>query len=195
MNLITISKYALVAAVIVAAASCNNTPQKPANDASKPAAAIEKMTIRYIDEDSIMNNYNFAKELSEAMLRKQNQFDAAQQQRGSEINKFGNAMQQKMQNNQYLSEDSYKADQQKLIKMQSDAENYLAGLQQNIQNELNQSNMQLMDSINNFMKDYAKAKGFDIVLRKSAALYIDPKYDITNEVIEGLNKRYVKVKK
>ena len=79
--------------------------------------------------------------------------------------------------------------------MQSEAENYLSGLQQNIQNELNQSNMQLMDSINNFMKDYAKAKGFDMVLRKSAALYIDPKYDITDEVIEGLNKRYVKVKK
>ena len=39
----------------------------------------------------------------------------------------------------------------------------------------------------------SKAKGFDIVLRKSAALYIDPKYDITNEVIEGLNKRYNKV--
>ena len=43
------------------------------------------------------------------------------------------------------------------------------------------------------MKDYAKKKGFDMVLRKSATLFIDEKYDVTNEVIEGLNKRYNKV--
>ena len=34
-----------------------------------------------------------------------------------------------------------------------------------------------------------------MVLRKSATLYIDPKYDVTKEVIEGLNKRYTKVAK
>ena len=78
-------------------------------------------------------------------------------------------------------------------KMQADAENYLASLQQSIQNELNQSQIQLLDSIDNFMKDYAKKKGFDMVLRKSATLYIDEKYDVTKEVVEGLNKRYNKV--
>ena len=80
-----------------------------------------------------------------------------------------------------------------LQKMQADAENYLANLQQSIQNELNQSQIQLLDSIDNFMKDYAKKKGFDMVLRKSATLFIDEKYDVTDEVIEGLNKRYNKV--
>jgi hypothetical protein len=58
---------------------------------------------------------------------------------------------------------------------------------------LNQSQIQLLDSIDNFMKDYAKKTGFDMVLRKSATLYIDEKYDVTKEVIEGLNKRYNKV--
>ena len=43
------------------------------------------------------------------------------------------------------------------------------------------------------MKDYAKKKGFDMVLRKSATLFIDEKYDVTKEVIDGLNKRYNKV--
>ena len=77
--------------------------------------------------------------------------------------------------------------------MQADAENYLASLQQSIENELNQSQIQLLDSIDNFMKDYAKKKGFDMVLRKSATLFIDEKYDVTKEVIDGLNKRYNKV--
>jgi len=187
------SKFALIGALMaMAATSCNN---KPAEQPAKPSAALEKLTIRYIDEDSIMANYNLAKDINEAMLRRQNQFDAAQKQRGNEINKFGSAMQQKYQNNQYLSEEAFNADQSKLQKMQTDAENYLGNLQQSIQNELNQSQMQLLDSIDNFMKDYAKKKGFDMVLRKSATLYIDEKYDVTQEVIDGLNKRYTKVGK
>ena len=187
------TKLAVFAAVVLmAATSCND---KQTAEAPKAAGgpALENLKIRYIDEDSIMANYNLAKDINEAMLRRQNQFDAAQKQRGNEINKFGNAMQQKYQNNQYLTEEAFNADQAKLQKMQADAENYLAGLQQSIQNELNQSQIQLLDSIDNFMKDYAKKKGFDMVLRKSATLFIDEKYDVTNEVIEGLNKRYNKV--
>ncbi len=186
------TKLALFAAVVLmAATSCNE--KKPAEVAKAGGAALENLKIRYIDEDSIMANYNLAKDINEAMLRRQNQFDAAQKQRGNEISKFGNAMQQKYQNNQYLTEEAFNADQAKLQKMQADAENYLASLQQSIQNELNQSQIQLLDSIDNFMKDYAKKKGFDMVLRKSATLYIDEKYDVTKEVIEGLNKRYNKV--
>ena len=186
------TKLALYAAVaMMAVTSCNNKPAEAPKAAN--STAVENLKIRYIDEDSIMANYNLAKDINEAMLRRQNQYDAAQKQRGNEINKFGNAMQQKYQNNQYLTEEAFNADQAKLQKMQADAENYLAGLQQSIQNELNQSQIQLLDSIDNFMKDYAKKKGFDMVLRKSATLFIDEKYDVTKEVVEGLNKRYNKV--
>ena len=186
------SKLAVFAAImLMAATSCNDKPAEAPKAAN--GTAVENLKIPYIDEDSIMANYNLAKDINEAMLRRQNQYDAAQKQRGNEINKFGNAMQQKYQNNQYLTEEAFNADQAKLQKMQADAENYLSGLQESIANELNQSQIQLLDSIDNFMKEYAKKKGFDMVLRKSATLYIDEKYDVTKEVIEGLNKRYNKV--
>ena len=187
------TKLALFAVVVlmVASTSCNDKPA----EAPKASAGtgLEGLKVRYIDEDSIMANYNLAKDINEAMLRRQNQYDAAQKQRGNEISKVYNAMQQKYQNNQYLTEEAFNADQAKLQKMQADADNYLASMQQSIQNELNQSQIQLLDSIDNFMKDYAKKKGFDMVLRKSATLFIDEKYDVTDEVIEGLNKRYNKV--
>ncbi len=186
------TKLAVFAAImLMAATSCNDKPAEAPKAAN--GTAVENLKIRYIDEDSIMANYNLAKDINEAMLRRQNQYDAAQKQRGNEINKFGNAMQQKYQNNQYLTEEAFNADQAKLQKMQADAENYLSGLQESIANELNQSQIQLLDSIDNFMKEYAKKKGFDMVLRKSATLYIDEKYDVTKEVIDGLNKRYNKV--
>jgi len=146
------TKLALMAVVVmIAATSCN---EKQTAEAPKTAGgALENLKIRYIDEDSIMANYNLAKDINEAMLRRQNQYDAAQKQRANEISKFGNAMQQKYQNNQYLTEEAFNADQAKLQKMQADAENYLGSLQQSIQNELNQSQIQLLDSIENFMKD------------------------------------------
>ena len=62
-----------------------------------------------------------------------------------------------------------------------------------MQNELAQSQAQLLDSIDNYMKIYAKEKGYDMVIRKSATLYVDERFDVTDEVIEGLNKRYNKV--
>ena len=192
MNIKHYTKLALFAAVMVMAATSCNEKKVEAPKAAQ-GAAVGTLKIRYIDEDSIMANYNLAKDINEAMLRRQNQYDAAQKQRGSDISKFTNAMQQKYQNNQYLTEEAFNADQAKLQKMQADAENYLANLQQSIANELNQSQIQLLDSIDNFLKDYAKKKGFDMVLRKSATLYIDEKYDVTEEVVDGLNKRYNKV--
>ncbi len=190
-----IRHLASVAALLLVATSCNTKPAKAPAAAAPAGDTVSQLTIRYIDEDSIMNNYNLAKDINEAMLRRQNQFDAAQTQRANQINKFGTEMQNKARNNGYLTEESYNADAAKLQKMQNDAQTYLAGLQQSIESELAQSQIQLQDSISNFMKEYARSKGYDMVLRKSATVFIDEKYDVTAEVIEGLNKRYTKVEK
>lgn len=184
---------AVVLALMTGLMACNEKPKKDATATASPA--IETLKICYVDGDSLLNNYNLAKDINEAMLRHQNKYDAAENQRRAEITKFASAMEQKYKNNGYLNEESVNADNAKLQKMQNDAQNYLAGLQQTIQNEMSQSQIQLQDSIENFMKVYAKKKGFDMVLNKSAVLYIDPKYDVTDEVIEGLNKRYNKVEK
>ena len=104
-------------------------------------------------------------------------------------------MQRKYKNNGYLTEESFNVDQQKLNKMQADAQNYLGRLQRDIENQVVQNNIQLNDSVNNFLKVYAKQKGFDMILRKSAAFYINDKFDVTAEVVEALNKRYTKVEK
>lgn len=198
MKLSKITKYALCAALVVMFASCaknekTETNAKPAT--SEKAEASDLMNIRYIDEDSLLSKYNLAKDLSESNLKLSNQYDAAQQQRATEINKFASEVQRKYKNNGYLTEESFNVDQQKLNKMQADAQNYLGRLQRDIENQVVQNNIQLNDSVNNFLKVYAKQKGFDMILRKSAAFYINDKFDVTAEVVEALNKRYTKVEK
>ena len=53
-------------------------------------------------------------------------------------------------------------------------------------------NQALRDSLQNFLRDYNKDKKFDLILSKAGdnILYAAKKHDITQEVINGLNKRY-----
>ena len=77
--------------------------------------------------------------------------------------------------------------------MHQDAESYLAGLSRNTENELAQQQLQLNDSIENYIKEYNKTKGYDAILFKAAGVYFNPALDITNDIISGLNARYNKV--
>jgi outer membrane protein len=104
-------------------------------------------------------------------------------------------MQKKMQNNGYLSEASYKQDQDKIASMQNSAQRDAANLQNNFQNAAMKAQQTVNDSIEAFIKEYNAKRGYDAILFKAATLYINPELDITDEVVEGLNARYNKVKK
>ncbi len=196
----TLSLCALIASASLA--SCSNSDGKTSDDTAKTTARTAEATeakptlnIRYIDGDSITAKYNFAKDLQESAVRAYSKLEAAQQSRQNDLQSFGKSIDSKMKTNGYLSEESYKADVMKFQKMQSDAENYLAGMQRNTEMELAQQQQQLTDSIQSFIKEYNKAKGYDAILFKAAGVYFNPALDITDEVIKGLNERYTKVAK
>lgn len=192
-------KVAMVAlALIITMGACNQQEnkdkKKDTNNPAAPAKANEQLTIRYIDEDSVVQNYNLAKDFNELAIRLQNEMDQASKRYSDQLGNFENSMKQKYQNNQY-NENSYNADMQKYQQMQQNAQNEMAKLQQNNANQLQQSQKQVNDSIENFLKDYAKKNNYDLILRKAATFYVNPSLDVTDEVIEGLNKRYTKVAK
>ena len=183
---------ALMAMTCVASCTVDNKDKNEAS--SENAVGVTTMlNIRYIDKDSLIRNYNLAKDLNEVMLRTQTNYENAARQKSAEIQKFAASIETKYKNNGYLSEASFNADQQKLQKMQQDAQNYMANLERSIQDEMLQNNIQLNDSVDHFIKSYNKEKGYEIIFSKDATLFIDSKYDITEEVIKGLNERYNKV--
>ena len=187
--------FVLVFMSVAMFTSCAESKKENVAATAEVKSETPQMVIRYIDEDSLLAQYNLAKDINEAMLRRSNQFDSEQKRRARDIQKLAGDIENKYKSNGYLTQESFNADQNKLAKMQSDAENYLARLQRDIQSEMLQNQIQLNDSINNFLKAYCKEKGFEAVLRKTATFYMDPKYEVTAEVVEGLNKRYNKVEK
>lgn len=193
---------AMMAIVVLSAAtmlSCNETekketaPAKAKTEAGKQSSNLPNY--RYVDLDTILSRYNLAKDYNEEMLRLQNNAESQMKQHQTKIQNFATSIQNKMQNNGYLSEASYKQDEQKYMSMQNDAQRNMQNLQNNIAQAADQAQKCINDSINAFIQEYNKTRGYDAILFKAATLYINPELDITNEVVEGLNARYNKVKK
>ena len=187
---------------MLAAASCSDKKEAPAADNQEPVNKTAKAdsdtfapttNIRYYNMDSVMANYDLVKTFNETNLRTMTELQNAQTSREGELNRLASSIEQNMQNNGYLSEASYKADVESFNKKQAEAENYLASLQREAEQEMIQQQVQLNDSIEAFIKDYNAKKGYDAILFKNAGVYFNPALDITDEVIKGLNARYNKV--
>lgn len=198
MNKLTYAAATLMLTLGLFTTACSQSPTQQAVSSmaqDKGDAAPAQLNIRYVDMDSIAANYNLARDLQEAQLRAYSRLNAAQQQKTGEIQKAAGEIQQKLNNNGYLSEVSYNSDMQRVNKMQQEAEGYLNNLQRSQEQELAQLAMQMQDSINSFIKDYNATRGYDAILIKSSGLYFNPDLDITEEIIAGLNARYTKVAK
>lgn len=182
-------------------ASCSSNDSKesatpaPVASAKSDAKAVELPNYRYVDLDTVLSKYNLAKDYNEEMLRMQTNMESEVKRHENSIQSFANTMQNKLQNNGYLSEASYKSDQEKINNMQANAQRAVATLQSNFENAAMTAHKAVNDSIEAFIKDYNAKKGYDAIFFKAATLYIDQKLDITEEVVEGLNARYNKVKK
>ena len=151
-------KTALPLAIFMslAAASCANQNADQAATAADSTAEAKapSMNIRFIDADSITTHYNLAKDFKDIAIRAISKLENAQQNKGAEIQRFAAQIEQKYRSNGYLSQASYEADINKLNKMQQDAQNYLANLQNTTDQEMAEQRQQLNDSIENYIKIY-----------------------------------------
>lgn len=188
---------AALAAVMISACS-GNEKKADADQTEKKTVKVESESfepttnIRYYNMDSVMANYELVKTFNEANLRTMTELQNAQRSREGELNRLAASIQQKMQNNGYLSEASYNADMAELNKKQQAAQNYLGSLQARAQEEALRQQEEFIDSLNNFLAEYNKTRHYDAILLYSPGELFNPALDITNDIIEGLNAKYKK---
>lgn len=170
--------------------SCNN------QNAAQPVAATgsdsASISIRYIDLDTITAHYNLVKDFNEVAIRTEANLRNAYNTKQREIQQQAQAFEHKMRNQGYISEQMAQADYQRIEEQRQKAEAYLNNLQQKAQQEQLDQQFIVLDSINNFINDFIKTHPYDAILFKSAGIYMNPKLDITKEVVDGLNARYKK---
>jgi len=150
------------------------------------------LKIAYVEIDSLMANYQLCKDYTEiGNIEGENiQRTLASKQRALE--QHYSAMQQKYESNGFTSQEELQRAQASLQKEQQDLEELNNRLSNSFQEQQLKYNDEMRDSIQKFLKLYNKTKKYDFILSKAGdnMLYANSKYDITNDVLKGLNKRY-----
>lgn len=171
--------------------SCNQKPQQEGE--KKTAEAAESaQKIGYVEIDTLMSQYNFCKDYTLLMNKKGENIRNTLASKERSLHNQAAELQKKYESNAFTTRDQLERAQMSLAKQQQDLQALNDQLMTEFANEQNKYNNQLRDSIQAFLKEYNKTKKFDIIISKAGdnLLYASPKYDITNDVVKGLNKRY-----
>ncbi len=176
---------------VLAISSCNNSSPKM----DETPAAAEKETglkIAYVEVDSLMTQYKFAKDFTDVLEKKSTNARNTLTQKGNQLQAAANSFQQKLENNGFTSREQAANAQAALQRQQQNLQELQARLGSELEDMTAKYNTALRDSLNNFLAAYNKDKNYDMILSKAGdnILMANPKYNITKDVINGLNKRY-----
>ncbi|MGC3977112.1 MAG: OmpH family outer membrane protein [Paludibacteraceae bacterium] len=168
--------------------------QVAVNEGGK-ASNITKLPIAYVNIDSLLLNYTFAKQANEALAKKQEDSRLTVNSRQRELQGEFIDFQKKLENNAFLSRERAEQEQLRLQKKQQDLQATTERLSQQIMEQQQKMSEQLRDTIDAFMKQYNKGGKYQLILSNTAndnILYAEKSYDITADVIKKLNERYKK---
>ena len=156
------------------------------------AGGLSEMKFAYVDIDTLLTKYNFCVDLNEAMVKKSENVRLTLNKKAADLDKQKKEFDNKVQYNaftQQRAEEEYK----RLVKLEQDLQNLSNKLQAELMSETEKNNIMLRDSINTFLKEYNKSKGYSMIFSNTGfdnLLLADSAYNITKEILEGLNARY-----
>ncbi len=151
------------------------------------------LPVAYINVDSLLENYNYAKDLNEIILKKSENSRASVNQKATSLRLEMQDFQRKIENNAFLTRERAEQEQQRLLQKQQELQDLDARLSKELMDEQQKLNEQLRDTVVSLLKVYNKDKGFQIIYSNTLGdniLLADDIYDITAEVLDYLNKNY-----
>ncbi len=183
----------MAAAAVVALASCNNaSPKMDDQPATAADNATGGMKIAYVEVDSLMTQYEFCKEFTLILQKKSNNARNTLNQKGQALQSAMQNFQQKLNNNGFTSREQAESQQAAIQRQQQSLQELQARLENELANETAKYNEGLRDSLQHFLAAYNKDKKYDLILTKQGdnILYASKRFDITSDIINGLNKHY-----
>lgn len=176
--------------LLIAQTACTSKPAEA--QATEGEEETTGLRIAYIEVDSLMSQYQFCKDYNLLLNQKGENAQKVLAEKQRALQNHAAALQKKYDNNGFTTRDELERAQNQLAREQQD----LAELEQRLMGELanEQANLtaEMRDSIQAFLRVYNLTKKFDYILSRSGdnILMANPKLDITDEVVRGLNKRY-----
>ncbi len=145
--------------------------------------------VAYFEIDSIQNNYEFFKEVKSALQVKDMENS---KQLTALKNAFAVKYQDLQKNGQYLSQAEIGSRQQELAQLEKNYTNKEQQLSQELQEESFKRLQEVKKKIEAFLESYNKNKAFAYIFSSNPDLmyYKDTAYDITEDIVKGLNSEY-----
>ena len=195
MNKKTILKGCAALALGLMMAQCDGNKQATTTQVT-PATSegSSGVKIAFVEIERLILNYQFCLDINQEMVKKEENVRATLNEKSKKLEAEQQDFQYKYENNAFTrarAEEEYN----RLMKKAQELDELSAKLSEELAIENQQKNQQLRDSINNFLSIYNAEKQFDFIISNAGfdnLLYGNPAYDITDEIVEGLNKRYTK---
>ena len=187
-----IFSVAIAAATTLGITSCDKSSPKMDEKTEAPAQQDKASSkIAYVEVDSIMTQYNFCKDYTKILNQKGNNIQKTLAAKQQALQAAAANFQQKVQQNAYTREQA-EAIQAGLQKQSSDLQALNQRLSNEFQTETEKYNKALHDSLQHYLAVYNKDKKYGLIFAKQGdnLLYANKSYDITNDVVAGLNKAY-----
>ena len=175
-----VNGLAALALIVLFSQCTGKADNQTATTSGQASGELTGMKIAYVEIDTLLAQYNFCIDLNEGMVKKSENVRLT-------IN------QTKVQNNAYLSQERAQQEYNRIAKLEQDLQALGNKLQSELMSENEKNSLQLRDSINAFLKEYNKTKGYSMIISNTGfdnLLYADSIYNITKEIVDGLNARY-----
>lgn len=184
---------AMLMAVMFVQCNNNNAATATSAPATATATATSNMKIAYVEIDSLLTKYRFWNDLNEQMIKKEENIRTTLNEKAKALDAAMREFQRKYENNGFVSQESAQQQQARLVKQQQELQALQEKLSKDLADENQKNSLQLRDSINSFLKIYNQTKGYSLIISNTGfdnLLYADPAYNITQEIVDGLNARY-----
>ena len=173
--------------------SCSQgSPKDEAANSQAAEIPAGGLKIAYVEIDTLMSQYEFCKDYTILMNRKGENIRATLAGKERALQAKAAELQKKYETNQFTTKEQVEQAQMSLAKQQQDLQALNDRLSNDFAAEQMKYNNALRDSLQSFLKEYNKAKKFDYIISKAGdnILLANAQYDITKDVVNGLNKRY-----
>lgn len=187
-----------LALVLMFTQCADNKSNGSTNNAPAAVSGPANMKIAYVEIDSLLTKYRFWNDLNEMMIKKEENIRTTLNEKARDLDSEMREFQRKLENNGFASRERAEQENLRISQKQRDLQQLQEKLSNELQAENQKNSLQLRDSINSFLKIYNKDKGYSLIISNTGfdnLLYADPAFNITNEIVEGLNARYVPASK
>lgn len=189
-NLSLILNIVLLAAVLVLYILHFTSGKDQTPEMSESSAAPFPVNIAYINSDTLLENYEFSKFAAGELENKKDELQAEYENRArglqTEIQNF-------QRNAQNMTIAQARAIEEDLTKKQQNLLRYQESLTQTLMQEEAKISNELYDKVADYLHEYGLANNYQLVLtyqKGSGVLYANDSLNITQQVVEGLNKSY-----